>query len=276
MKKLIIAMLVLLLAGVACTKRIDLNLDDENFKRLVVEGWITDQEKAHRVRLSWTSNYFHNEPAPVASGAVVSISDGINSWPLTEQPLGSGYYYTAGNAAGTVGNDYTLDIQLDGGSWSATDHMRPVATIDSIALSFIDTGLDPGETPYYELLLWTVETPGIGDHYRWRTLVNGVSSSDTLSQANFTDDLLYDGAVINGFTVEWFDEDDLSSGDTIILEQHGITGAAYDVIIAVLTETDWRGGLFDAPPANVPSNISNGALGYFGAASVSEKSLIVP
>ena len=30
----------------------------------------------------------------------------------------------------------------------------------------------------------------------------------------------------------------------------------------------FRGGLFDGPPANVPTNVSNGAMGYFSASSV--------
>ena len=42
-----------------------------------------------------------------------------------------------------------------------------------------------------------------------------------------------------------------------------------------MLETEWRGGLFDSPPANVPSNVSNGALGYFGAAGRSEYTIVI-
>jgi len=50
---------------------------------------------------------------------------------------------------------------------------------------------------------------------------------------------------------------------------------AWDVFWAVFNETEFNGGLFDAPPANVPTNVSNGAIGYFGAAAVTEIEAIV-
>ena len=30
-------------------------------------------------------------------------------------------------------------------------------------------------------------------------------------------------------------------------------------------ETNWKGGLFDSAPANIPTNLSKGAVGYFAA-----------
>ncbi len=190
------------------------------------------------------------------------ISDASNSYTLNEQPAGSGYYYTDPSVVGTVGSTYTLNIALDGETWTATDIMRPVAVLDSVAVEFVDTDLQPWEDPHYEVLMWTVETPGVGDYYRWHTLVNGVNLRDSLSTASFSDDALVDGSPIIGVDIDYIDEDKVQSGDTITLQQHSITEKAYDVIIAVLTETDWRGGIFDTPPANVPTNISNGGLGF--------------
>jgi hypothetical protein len=43
---------------------------------------------------------------------------------------------------------------------------------------------------------------------------------------------------------------------------------------SLLMETEWRGGLFDVQPANVKSNLSNGAWGFFGACMVLTDSLI--
>lgn len=265
---------IIVLAIVSCTERIDLDLNNGEFRRLVVEGWITDQTKAHEVRLSWTSSYYANEQAQAASGAIVSINDGQNSFDLTEQPSGSGLYYTDPTVAGSIGNTYTLNIELEGANWIASDIMREVPAVDSVALEYVDG--DQDDDPYYDLLLWTVELPGIGDHYRWNVLINGENIRDTLSDISFSDDLLYDGAELDGVAIDYFDADRVVPGDTITLEQHAITEQAYDVIIAVLSETSWRGGLFDPPPANVPSNVSNGGLGFFGAASVSDGYTLVP
>lgn len=276
--KIILLVLAIATLG-SCTKRIDLELNNEEFKRLVVEGWFTDQAKAHQVRLTWTASYYANEAAAAVSGATVSISDGTNTWPLTEQPIGSGNYFTDPSAAGSSGNTYTLTVEHEGQTWTASDAMEPVADLDSLALEFVPGELNEfGEylSGYWAVKFWFQETAGTGDFYRWRTLVNGQTSSDTLRRASFSDDVLYDGSYIEDIEIDFLDSADVLTGDIITLEQHGISEKAYDVIIAVLTETDWRGGLFDAAPANVPTNVSNSGIGFFGAASVSEKSVQVP
>lgn len=274
--KIILWVLAVVVLATSCTKRIELELNNGDYKRLVVEGWITDQVKAHEVRLSWTSSYYHNEPAPNVSGATVMISDGSSVFSLSEQPVGSGRYFTDPTVAGSVGNTYTLNIEHNGETWMASDQLLPVAVVDSVALEYVDQDLGPDQEPYYDVLIWTVETPGIGNYYRWHTLLNGVNLRDTLANSSFSDDALVDGSEIIGVEIDFIEASRVQSGDTVTLEQHSISELAYDVIIAVLTETDWRGGLFDAPPANVPSNISNGGLGFFGAASVSAKSVVVP
>ncbi|MFT5980547.1 MAG: hypothetical protein ACI898_001319, partial [Flavobacteriales bacterium] len=70
-------------------------------------------------------------------------------------------------------------------------------------------------------------------------------------------------------------ESEATLGDTVFIEQYNIGEAAYDIFIGIMNETEWNGGLFDAPPANVETNLSNGALGYWGAAGVSTKSTII-
>jgi hypothetical protein len=43
----------------------------------------------------------------------------------------------------------------------------------------------------------------------------------------------------------------------------------------MLLETNWTGGLFTVAPANVGTNLSEGAFGFFGACAVTELSVIV-
>ena len=68
---LILPALALLFAS-GCTKRIELDLNNEEFQRVVVDGWFTNQTKAHEVKLTLTSDYFKNEAAEAATGAQVS------------------------------------------------------------------------------------------------------------------------------------------------------------------------------------------------------------
>ena len=48
--------------------------------------------------------------------------------------------------------------------------------------------------------------------------------------------------------------------------------AAY--LRALLMETEWQGGAFDEASANLPTNITNGGLGYFAVCGVLADTLV--
>ena len=63
---------------------------------------------------------------------------------------------------------------------------------------------------------------------------------------------------------------------TIITERrYSLTPQHAGFIREMLLETNWTGGLFTVAPANVSTNLSDGAFGYFGACAVTELSVIV-
>jgi hypothetical protein len=77
--------------------------------------------------------------------------------------------------------------------------------------------------------------------------------------------------------VNW-DEDEkihLFAGDTITFELNVLSAAYYDFIRAAKREISGGNPLFAGPPANVPGNISGGALGIFGAYTVSRKFVVL-
>ncbi|MCK5463086.1 MAG: DUF4249 family protein, partial [Bacteroidales bacterium] len=125
-----------------CTERIDLELDS-TYTRLVVEGFITNDTAAHWVRLSETSDYFHNETAPAVTGAEVTIDDGEQVHRLTESDTAKGWYLTSPDYHGIPGRTYTLiirnvDIDNDGEveEYTAASMMKPVNPIDSIKIEW--------------------------------------------------------------------------------------------------------------------------------------------
>ena len=86
--------------------------------------------------------------------------------------------------------------------------------------------------------------------------------------------VLADDANINGnyiYDAELFriEQEKITKDETTIkISMQAISKQQYDYNLAVLLETVYKGGPFDGPSANVPSNISNGALGFFSANSV--------
>ena len=277
MKKLTYIIAVLsIFTFYSCEEKIDFDLNNQENSRLVVEGSITDQAKAHVVKLTRTTSYYENQPAPKETGATVTISDGTSTHTLTE--TSAGVYETAPTYKGEIGKSYTLEITTkDNDSYSATSTIYSVAPIDTIGAIY-EEGYHEGGAYYhggYTLMHFGPEPAGIGNNYMWLVDLNGKSLTKNVSEITFVTDEFVDGNYINGFEFHFIDELDADSilalEDTLKLtvEMHSISRGYYEFMLAIMLETDWRGGLFDGPPANIPSNISNGALGYFRASAVS-------
>lgn len=261
-----------ILAISSCTKELDIELE-EGDRRLVVDAWFTTEEKVHEVRLTQTSDYFSNEPTPKVSGATVVIEGGGQLFPFTE--VSPGIYHSGATAKAELGNSYTLRITFEGELYEATDYCDTVPSLEQMQLSpsyDVDNNLEG-----YDFLIWTKELSGYGHYYCWRVKRNGEYVTDTLSEITIeSDEYLGDGLDFFSFPIEYISADKVNSGDTLTLEQHNISLQTYQAFIGILSETEWKGGIFDAPPANIPSNVSNNGLGYFVTSAMVKKEAIVP
>ncbi len=273
MKK-ITAFILLIVIFAACTERIDIKLDD-TYTRLVVEGYITTDTASHYVRLTKTTSYFYSESPPTVSGAEVSISDGDTTFQLVEKE--SGYYYIEPPVAGEIGKNYTLDIILaepvnEKTHYTASSMINPINNLDSIGVEYNDNW----EVWIVKCYAWD---PPTTEFYMFRILKNGVLITDSIDEVMVTDDILYNGSYTNGIGVGWLEEDRpderLQLGDTVEVLMSSITEDYTNFIWNIQDETRYSSPLFDGPPANIPGNLSNGALGYFAAYSNERASTIV-
>jgi len=262
MKK-IICFTIIVISIFACTEKIDIELDD-TYTRLVVEAYITDEAKNHIVKLTKTSDYFYNKPAPVVEGAKITIADGQNILNLTETQPG---IYKTEKIAGEIGKTYTLNIELleeinGHKNFTAMDKLMPVGIIDSIGIEYIDSW------EVWEIRLYANEPP-TSDFYMFNWMKNNILITDTIDEVNVSDDKFFNGSYSNGVGVGWFEEEredeNLHPGDTVTLIMSTITEEYADFVWEIQAETGYQSPLFSSPQANVSSNISNGALGYFAA-----------
>ncbi|MFC2111387.1 DUF4249 domain-containing protein [Bacteroidota bacterium] len=257
----------------SCTEKIDLVLDD-SYTRIIVDGEITSETKEHQVILSKSTSYFYGEAPPPATGATVTISDGSNSYILSESE--PGVYKTSSNVQGVAGNVYTLtisDIDINGDgideTYTASSEMKPTWAIDSITYEIFD----PTETPVRYLINgWGQEDPEMGQYYLWRYFKNGTLETDTLDELIFVDDEGVNGSYIAGLTMFLVDA---VVNDTITVESRSITKEYYEFINSFMLETAWNAGNFGGPPANIKTNVSNGGLGYFNAIEVAYVSKVI-
>lgn len=251
----------------SCQKKIDFDLNNQENSRLVVEGSITDQTKAHTIDLTRTSSYYENQPAPREEGATVTISDGITIETLTE--TSPGVYQTSATYAGVVGRTYTLNITTsDNQFYTAESMLEAVAPIDTVLL---DVGVSFDDEDVLILQHYGSEPVGEGNNYMWLVDINGIDYTEDVNDIMFVTDEFVDGNYITGFEFQEIELEDLPQDDTlrITVEMHSISKPYYDFLLAIVLETQFNGELFSGPPANIPSNISNGALGFFRASAVS-------
>jgi hypothetical protein len=66
-------------------------------------------------------------------------------------------------------------------------------------------------------------------------------------------------------------------GTVVHRKKYSMNEAHAAFIRTLLSETEWRGGLFDVQPGNVQTNLSEGAVGYFAASTVvADSTVIIP
>ena len=110
----------------------------------------------------------------------------------------------------------------------------------------------------------------------FNVLRNDTLVTDSISETFVTDDRLVDDIYINGVYVNFLPGDQLHSGDTVTLITSSITEDYYNFIIELQTEIGYKDPLFSGPPANVSTNLSNGAVGYFSAFPSAYTKYVIP
>lgn len=268
--------------GTACTEPIDIELGND-FTRLIVFGEISTDTTVQSIQLTRSADYFSNKPAEVVSGAIVMISDGSAEIFLTESLLSPGKYETPSDFAGVPGVTYNLainnvDINNDGNieSYSASSTMPTLASLDSIGIKYAAYPFFKGS----EILLYAQDPVESNDFYAFKLRKNGILQTDSLPEIIVQNDLLFNGSYTNGISVQYLDDDKqgerVFAGDTIVFEMYGIPQAYFNFIIEAQTEFRGSNPLFSGPPANISTNISNGALGFFAAVNIKRARVIAP
>lgn len=264
----------------SCQEVITIDLE-EGEKRLVVEGRVAlNKGKANSVqeiRLTTTDAYFSNSRTPAAKGAEVMISDNEGQSVVLEESQPG--IYQSDELIPVLGREYELIIKYSGDTFRAVETLTSVPPIDTIYQAFEEENLfnkagirvkidyqDPVENVNY---------------YYWEQFQNGVNLIEPNPGTKFSlvsSDELYNGQYVKGRIIN--DDVIYSSGDQGIIRQIGLSEFAYRYYFAIYDQEGSRGNL-SAPPAPIRGNIQNitnpdnYALGYFYAAEISEKEIII-
>lgn len=264
MKNLFLSIVSLLFLA-SCEKNIDLDLEDQSGK-IVIEGNITDDTGPYLVKISKSVAYTAAVPYIAIENAQVVVSDNTGQTE-TLTYLGDGYYKTT-YFTGQPGRTYTLKVTAEGQQYTAQSTMPQAVSFDGLDQDSFPVA---GETTYTLLPVFT-DPPALGNRYLF---VFSVNNSSQKLFAEFSDNV--NNGLPNQRPLLMPNDNDgirVKSGDTIYVEMQCIDQNIFTYYSALLQILDGGAGS-GVTPANPPSNISNGALGYFSAHTVRTKTKII-
>ena len=255
---------------VGCEDVVDVDLDNSN-PRLVIEASIQWKKGTNgnqqKIKLSTTTDYFSNT-IPVVSNATVFITDASNTYTFVENQ-GTGEYICT-NFNPIIGETYDLTVIANGETYTATETLRPVPTIESIEQN--NEGGFLGDE--IEVKFFFQDNGSTNDFY----LVQFNTSFNILPEYDVVDDEFFQGNQMFGL----YSNEDMKSGDMLSFTLHGISERNYNYLNILLGIAGGNGGSpFSTPPATVRGNFvnqtnpDNFAFGYFSVAETDTRVYVI-
>ncbi len=257
MNKSIIFIALIITTFSSCFKeRIELDYNVDENKKLVITGWINSLDEAQFVSISQTVNYLGGFTPEMVGGAAVTLQDNSTTYDLDEKE--TGFYFLPDTWIPQVGDTYKLVVTYDGKEYTSTHVMRACPEIEN--LDYFETEIRDSVV-LHETVFSFQEIPGEGDAYFGVDYLKGTLAADSITNGGYADDAFADGQYIDGVLLS---EDDryFELGDTAVVELFSIGLETAEFLQDIENEI-YRGSPFDAPPANVRTNIEGGAIGYF-------------
>jgi len=259
--------ILMILIFYSCEKVIDVDLNSASPK-VVIEGIINNKPGPYKVSLTKTTDYFNPQDFPLISGAEVIISDNLgNTEILSEKSAGN---YEASAIEGIPGRTYTLQVTIEGEAFSSTSEMPNTTLIDSITsteMPFMNPHSE-NTNPQYRITCYFKDSVGVNEFFR----IIAYKNKEKIPSFYLLDDKITDGNQLGYGGIFG----NIYLGDTVDIELVKIDQKVYEfynTLANIIVSGD--GGRDVGTPANPNTNISNGALGYFGALAIDKKTLII-
>lgn len=277
----------------SCEREITFQLEQPSPK-LVVEAFIENGEPPF-VFLTSSLAYYATVSLPILNESLVKDAEVSIEFSGTRYPLRGhtasgpasllGYFYTVDSVAqqpalrGALRGSYKLTIRWKGETYTAATTIPDTTrTIDSIFWKWPPPGNPPGKVAVY---VRAKDRPGLGDYIRYFTKQNNgpfLPGFNSVFDDQIIDGTTYEvqverGVIRTGELEEGYAL--FNRGDTVQLKLCTIDKATYDFWRTTEFNFASVGNPFSSP-TRVLSNLSNGALGYFGGYAVQYRQLLIP
>ena len=254
----LIAIASILMFG-ACEKVIQLDLKDAE-SQYVVDAMVSNISEFNYVKLSRSATFYNGSDFELVEGANITITDGNGVViPLFETAKG---YYSNPLMLGQSYMTYTLKIDIDGELIEGSTYMPGNSSIDSVVTLQNQGGFFG--TDYTSFAYWS-DKANEKNYYRLRAYRNDSIQTNIY----ITEDNLYNGIPTGTplFSTSY------KAGDSAIIELMEIDEKTYKYWLSLDQISNPQNQ--PAAPGNPESNMSNGALGYFGAYNMDRDTVLV-
>lgn len=265
MKK-IICLISICILTYSCEDVIELNVPTSEPK-LIIEAsinWLKGTlGNEQQIKLTLSAPYFDNV-VPPAIGAQIIITDaGNNTFQFVED--GETGIYKNNNFIPTINGEYNLTISYLDEIYTASETLKSVSEIEYIEQKN-DGGFSGEET---EIKAYFTD-PADDENYYFFEFISDIPVIPTLE--------VYKDEFVNGNPIfGFYTEEDLATGDKLIIRNYGISKRYYEFMFILLQQnSEDGGGPFETQPATVrgncinQSNPDNFPLGYFRLSEVDE------
>ncbi len=267
-----------------------------------VVGRISSEYGYHYVKI--TKPIFTGEQKKIKSGdytsflseiveepvenAIVSISDGTTVFELklfTDtgywKDKVKGFYRTVDKIAGIQGKVYTLKINYSGKEYLASDSLIVCDNFEFKDITQFYTEYQsyyPGQTHVVQNRnLFGFKKSNYWDRIGTDNAAFAKLDFAKLQIASGMDFNLFSHA---GLTIQAALMNNSANGNVgwdddmlLIFSKHSISEKYYNFIFATFSETEWKSSIFAGIPGKIPTNLSEGGVGFFHATDVKRKSI---
>jgi hypothetical protein len=249
----------------SCTKVIDINLNEADAK-IVIEAELVSGTQDFMVKITKTSDFFNpGQPVTIADATVFLKAGTDASLNLTNEGNG---IYSLKNFTATENTSYFLSVTAEGKTYEATDFLPKKVPLDSLSASVSDNNpFNPSGSDSFQIVVNYQDPIADINFYRIKSTVNGIPRSEGVKLL-VIEDRYSVGAY---FTLPIF-TDSYELNDSVDVELVSMSHAMFDYFNTLALLVDGSGS---PAPTNPSGNWSGGALGYFGAFSVSKQTILV-
>lgn len=261
----VIVTVVVIFIWSGCQKVVDIELVD-SAPRLIIDGLVSDSLGPYRVNLHLSGSYFNQPSLTQVSGAVVIISENAGMSDSLKE-ISSGIYQTT-KLRGIPGKTYKLKVLSGQKEYEASSTMGCRVEIDSLAVKkgqSLEIEMNGIREDNRVEVHCFFKDPKEKNYYRFKVYRNGV-----LNVKNYT---LYDDEYTNGQYIDFMVRK-VEVGEVVRVELISIDKTTYEYY-RTLSDVLHTNPIFGSTPANPNTNLTNGAMGYFGAGAISAKTIMV-